>query len=137
MNWLVLRGCQGQNSADCGRLDHWAKGLIIIHVGTLSKTTEDPTSLVCVERTINIEFMTENPLAGDDVAARGLGNEIPGVVGEQSVVLFLHRVAPIGIGKGDAIGLRDGRGSRGIERSRHPKTSLATCGDPVLVDHPV
>jgi hypothetical protein len=43
---------------------------------------ENPMSLVSVERTIRIEFMMENPLASDDVGARGLGNEIPGVVGD-------------------------------------------------------
>jgi hypothetical protein len=68
--------------------------------------------------------MMENPLVDDNVGARGPGNEIPGVVEEQSVILFLHRVVPIGIGKGAAIGLWDGRGSRGTEHSRHPKTSL-------------
>jgi hypothetical protein len=98
-----------------------------------SYSTYDPTSLVSVERTINIEFMTENPFVGDDVGARGRGTRSQMLL----VVLFLHRVAPIGIGKGAVIGLRDGRMSRGTERSRHPKTSLATCGDPVLVDHPV
>jgi hypothetical protein len=79
--------------------------------------------------------MTENPLVSDDVGARGPGNEILGDVGEQSIVLFLHRVSPIGISKGAVVGLWDGRGSRGTEHSRHPKTSLAAGGHPVLVNH--
>lgn len=70
------------------RLDHWTEGPIIVHTGTLSKATEDPTSFIFVEGAINMELVMENPLASDDVSAERTWNEVPRVVGEKGGVLL-------------------------------------------------
>jgi hypothetical protein len=51
---------QGEHSADHGRLDHRAEGLIVVDAGSLGEATKDPMSLVL-----------QNPFVGDDIGANG------------------------------------------------------------------
>jgi hypothetical protein len=46
MNRPVVRDGQGEHSADHGRLDHRAEGLIVVEAGSLGEVTKDQASLV-------------------------------------------------------------------------------------------
>jgi hypothetical protein len=37
---------QGEHGVDCGRLDHWVEGLIVVDTGSLGEAAKDPVSLV-------------------------------------------------------------------------------------------
>jgi hypothetical protein len=91
------RDDQGQHGADHGRLDHRAKGPIIVDAELLGEATKDPASLVPLQRVIGVELVLENPFAGDDVRANGARDKIPGVVGDQDSKLFFHGVMPVWI----------------------------------------
>jgi len=81
-----------------------------------------------------MKLVTKNPLAGDDVGAEGTWNKVPRVVGEQGTILF-HRSAPIGIGEGAAIGLRNRREDCGGVRGWLTEVGLAMGSHPMLVNH--
>jgi hypothetical protein len=59
-------------------------------------------SLIPVYGAVRIEFVLENPLAGDDVGANGTRNKIPGVVGDQDSKLHFHGAIPVWIHEGGA-----------------------------------
>jgi len=82
-----------------------------------------------------MKLVMKNPLAGDDVGAEGTWNKVPRVVGEQGTILLFHRSAPIGIGEGAAIGLRNRREDCGGVRGRLTEAGLATGSHPMLVNH--
>ena len=54
---------------DGGRLDDWTESLSKVHTGALGEATENPTRLVPLKRSINIELVFEDPLPGDHVGA--------------------------------------------------------------------
>jgi hypothetical protein len=99
---------QGEDSADRGRLDHRAEGLIVVDIGSLGEATKNPASLVPFQGAVRIELVLENPLAGDDVGANEARDKIPGVVGDQGSKFFFHGATPIWIDEGGA----DGGGHR-------------------------
>jgi hypothetical protein len=102
MNRLGAGDDQGEHGADHGRLDHRAKGLIVVDAGSLGEAMNDPGSLVPLQRAVEVELMLKNPFAGDDIIANGARDKIPGVVGDQGIKLFFHDVAPIRIDEGGA-----------------------------------
>jgi hypothetical protein len=69
MDGPVLRKSQREYHTDGSRLDNRTESLIIINTGALSKTSEDPASLVAIKRPICTEFMPKNPLASDHINA--------------------------------------------------------------------
>jgi hypothetical protein len=71
------RDSQSQHRPNGGRLDDRAEGLIVVHPGALSEPPEDPTSLVLFKRAIHLEFVFEDPLAGDDIGPRRPRNQVP------------------------------------------------------------
>jgi hypothetical protein len=99
---------QGEDGADCGRLDHRAEGLIIVDAGSLGEAAKNPVSLVPFQGVVGIKLVLENPLAGDDVGANGARDKILGVVGDRGSKFFFHGTAPIWIDEGSA----DGGGHR-------------------------
>jgi hypothetical protein len=92
----------GEDSADRGRLDHRAEGLIVVNVGSLGEAAKNPVSLVPFQGAIRIELVLENALAGDDVGANGVTDKIPGVVGDQGSKFFFHGATLIWIDEGGA-----------------------------------
>ena len=98
MNRPIPRQGQRQNSADGGRFDDRAEGLIKINTRPLRKATKNPSCFVSVKRAIRLKLVTKNLLAGNDVAMRRSWHKNPSIVSQQSCVLFLHGVAPLRIG---------------------------------------
>jgi hypothetical protein len=88
VNGLWVWDYQGEHCANNGRLDHQAKGLIIVNAGPLGEVTKDPTSLVPIQSDIGLELVLEDPFAGDVVGANGAHDKIPGVVGNQGSKFF-------------------------------------------------
>jgi hypothetical protein len=95
---------QGEQSADRGRLDHQAEGLIVVDAGLLGEAVKNPVSLVPVQRAVGIELVLKNPLIGDDVGANGTRDKILGIVGDQSSKLFFHGTTPVQIDEGSTDG---------------------------------
>jgi hypothetical protein len=95
---------QGEHSADHGRLDHQAKGLIVVDARLLDEAVKNPVSLVPVQGVIGIELVLKNPLIGDDVGANGTRDKILGIVGDQASKLFFHGTTPVQIGEGSTDG---------------------------------
>ena len=135
MNRPVVRKNQRQNCADCSWLDNRTEGLIKINPWTLFEATKNPATLIAFQSTIYLELVFEHPFATHNVAMRRSGNQIPGAVHQQSVVLLLHSTSPIGISKPPAIGARNGRKRRSSVDGREAQPTLRTCGHPVLIRH--
>ena len=94
MDGPVLRNGERENDSDCGWFDDGAKSLIEVNARLLSETTNNPASLVPGKRSIGVKFVTKNPFAADDVSTWGRGNERPGLIMHESIILFLHCVPP-------------------------------------------
>jgi hypothetical protein len=43
-----------------------------------------------------MELVLEDPLAGDNVGALRLGNQLPGPIADQGSIFFLHSRTPMG-----------------------------------------
>jgi hypothetical protein len=80
MNGPGARDGQEKHYADGGRLDQRAECLIIVDVGTLHEPAKNPTGLVPLECPISIELVLEYPLAGDNIDAAGVRNQVPSAV---------------------------------------------------------
>jgi hypothetical protein len=78
----TLEDSHSQHSPNGGGLDDGAEGLIVVHPRALGEPSEDPMSLVPVQRAIYLEFVLEDPLAGDDIGPRRTRNQVPRVVGQ-------------------------------------------------------
>jgi hypothetical protein len=102
MNRLGAGDDQGEHGADHDRLNHRAKGLIVVDAGSLGEATNDPASLVPLQRVVEVELVLKNPFVGDDIVANEARDKISGVVGDQGIKLFFHDVAPIRIDEGGA-----------------------------------
>jgi hypothetical protein len=100
MNRPGVGDSQGEDSADHGRLDHRAEGLIVVNAGSLGEAAKNPASLVSFQGAVGIELVLENPLVGDDVGANGARDKILGVVGDQGSKFFFHGATPIWIDEG-------------------------------------
>jgi hypothetical protein len=88
------RQSQSENHPNGGWLDNWTEGFIIVNAWPLCEPTKDPTSFVVVKRAIGLELVTKNPLAGDEVDARRVRHQGPGVIVLQSIKLGLHSLTP-------------------------------------------
>jgi hypothetical protein len=75
---------------NCHGLHNRSESLIIIDAGTLHELTMNPMGLVPLECPIDLEFVLEDPIAGDNVGTMGSWNQVLSVVGHESDVLFLH-----------------------------------------------
>jgi hypothetical protein len=95
---------QRKHHADSGRLDHRAEGLIIVDAEPLGKAAKDPTTLVPLHGAVGVELVLEDPFIGDDVGANRMRDKIPSIVGDQTIIFFLHVVVPGWIGKDGAEG---------------------------------
>jgi hypothetical protein len=100
VNWLGAGDGQGEHSADSGRLDHRAEGLIVVDAGSLGEVVKNPTNLVLVQGAVRIELVLENLLACDDVGVNRTRDKIIGVAGDQGSKLFFHGAMPVRIGSG-------------------------------------
>jgi hypothetical protein len=119
---------QGEHGADHDQLDHWAKGLNVVDVGSLGEAAKNPVSLVPVQGAVGVELVLENPLAGDDVGANWARDKIPCVVGDKGSKLFFHGVAPVWIDEGitDGEGTGDKVDTEVADRSSLSAGSLAS-----------
>jgi hypothetical protein len=69
MDRPVPREGVGEDGLNGGELDNEAKGLIVVHFGTMGEAPKDPTGLVAVEGAIRGQLVAKEPLAGDHVGA--------------------------------------------------------------------
>jgi hypothetical protein len=99
LNGPVTGDSSGEHRVNSGQLYNQAEGLVVVDSGVLSETPEDPTGLVAIKGPVNTELVCEDPLAGDNVGALRLGNQLTGPIVDQSSVLFLHSRTPMGISK--------------------------------------
>jgi hypothetical protein len=65
--------CQGQNSPDGGRLDHWTEGLVVVDPRALGEAPEHITGLVPFQGPVGVQLHLEDPFPGDHVDTRGAG----------------------------------------------------------------
>jgi hypothetical protein len=56
------------------------ESVIVVHIGALGESLEDPTSLVLVQGTIRIELMLEDQLASHNIGSRGPKYQVPSAV---------------------------------------------------------
>jgi hypothetical protein len=99
LNGPVTADSSGEHRANSGRFYNRTESLIVVDSGALSKTPKDPTGLVAIKGPVSTELVCEDPLAGDNVGALRSGNQLPGPIADQGVVLFLHSRTPMGIDK--------------------------------------
>jgi hypothetical protein len=99
LNGPVMGDSSGEHRANSGRFYNRAEGLIVVNSGALSETPKDLMSLVAIKGPASTELVREYPLAGDNVGALRLGNQLPGPITDHGSILFLHSRTPIGIGK--------------------------------------
>jgi hypothetical protein len=66
----------------------------------LGEAAKDPTSLVLFQGAVGVELVLKDTFADDDVGANRMSDKISSVVGDQSIILFLHGTAPGRVGKG-------------------------------------
>ena len=69
------RQSQSENHPDGGWLDNWTEGFIVVNAWPLCEPAEDLASFVAVKRTIGLELVAKDPLAGDEVDAGGRGTK--------------------------------------------------------------
>jgi hypothetical protein len=99
LNRPVTGDSSGEHHVNSGWFYNRAEGLIVVDSGALSETLKDPTSLVAIKGPISTELVREDPLAGDNVGVLRSGNQLPGPIADQGVLLFLHSRMPMGIDK--------------------------------------
>ncbi|KAG8094554.1 hypothetical protein GUJ93_ZPchr0012g20413 [Zizania palustris] len=101
MNGLVTRDSQTNYSEYSGWLDHETEGLFEIDTCTLKKSSEHPTRLVSIQRTIGVEFMKEDQFTGDTILApMGRGTKSRVLLASRAEKNFLHGNSPIWISEG-------------------------------------
>jgi hypothetical protein len=99
LNGPVTGDSSGEHRLNSDRFYNRVEGLIVVNSRALSETLKDPTSLIAIKGPVGTELVREDPLAGDNVGALRSGNQLPGLITDQGVVLFLHSRMPMGIGK--------------------------------------
>jgi hypothetical protein len=99
LNGPVTRDSSDEHHANSSRFYNRAKSLVVVDSGVLSETLKDPTGLVAIKGPISTELMREDPLAGDNVGALRLGNQLLGPIADQGSVLFLYSRTLMGIDK--------------------------------------
>jgi hypothetical protein len=93
-DWPRAGDSNGENNPYSGGLDDRTECVVIINSRTLRVATNNPASLVPGETTIGVEFMTVNPLPGDNIGMRRTGNKGPSLVVNKSLVLSSHGLTP-------------------------------------------
>jgi hypothetical protein len=68
-----------------------------INPRSLPEPANDPSSFAMFERSMGMEFVLEDPFAGDDISARWSRNQCPGPIGEKGIMLLAHGSLPFGI----------------------------------------
>ena len=96
------RDRQLKHGADRARFHKWSESVGEVYARALPKSTNHPSSLVALKRTIRAGLVVEHPLASDDIGMTGSRNKMPRAVALQGVKLFLHRYEPVEIPKGSA-----------------------------------
>jgi hypothetical protein len=76
---------------DGGRLDNRAESLIIVDAGSLGEATKNPVSLVPSE--LNLCLKIHLPVMTLEPTGRRTDKN-PSVVGDQSIIFFLHGTVP-------------------------------------------
>jgi len=105
VNRPITSKCQRQDCPDGSRLDNRAESLIKVNTRALSKSAEDPTSLIASERAIRMKLMTKYPFTRDEVDAGRSGNEVPSAISLESLKFLGHGGPPVGICKGATVRL--------------------------------
>jgi hypothetical protein len=99
-----------------------------------------PDITSCTYSAIRVKFMHEDPFAGEDVGANRMRDKIPSVVSDQSIILFLHDMAPRRVdegGKDEGVHQREQqrRGGRQCEFvGRQPEAPLHPRGHWMMVN---
>jgi hypothetical protein len=52
---------EGEDDTDGGELDDGAKGLVVVHSGTLGEASKDPTGLVVIEGAVRGQLVAKGP----------------------------------------------------------------------------
>jgi hypothetical protein len=61
-------------------------------------------NLVPFQGAVRVELVLEDSFAGDNVGANRTRDKIPSIVGNQSIIFFLHGTTPGRVGEGSADG---------------------------------
>jgi hypothetical protein len=80
MDRPVERDNKGENDANCARFDDRTKGLVVVYVMFLRKTTENPPSFVVRKRTVGIELVSEYPFTANKICTRRFAYQKPSFV---------------------------------------------------------
>jgi hypothetical protein len=70
---------------------------------------KNPTSLVPFPGAVEVELVLEDPFASDDIRANRMRDKITSVIGDQSIIFFVHDTTPRWVGEGDMDGGGHGR----------------------------
>jgi hypothetical protein len=84
-----------KNYANGAGLNNKREGFIVVNAMLLRKTTTNPASFIARKTTIGVEFLSKNPLTGDNVCTRRVRNELPGIILKKSRKLLAHGSSPI------------------------------------------
>jgi hypothetical protein len=133
LNGPVMGDSSGEHRANSGRFNNRAESLIVVDSRALIETSKDPTGLVAINGPVSMELVCEDPLASDNVGALRPGNQLPGPIADQGVVLFLYSRTSMGIGKRSTSGggIGDGVGEEVVtvrtRRSGTTRKSVLPC----------
>jgi hypothetical protein len=64
------RDGDAEDDPNGGRFDDRAKSLIVVDTVTLREATNYPSGFMTSQRTVRVELVLEDPLAGDDIGTR-------------------------------------------------------------------
>jgi hypothetical protein len=82
LNGPVTGDSSGEHRANSGRFYIRAESLVVVNSGALSETLKDPTGLVAIKGPVSTELVREDSLAGDNIGALRLGNQLPGPIAD-------------------------------------------------------
>ena len=108
----TTRSNDREHRANCGRFHHQRERLLEIHSWSLRESTNDPSRLVAIERSIRLVLDAEHPFVGDDVGTRWSWYKLPCTIGEEGGIFSLHGRLPVWIAKSRACERQD-RGDGG------------------------
>jgi hypothetical protein len=61
----------GEDGPNSGRLDDRTESPVVVHSVALSEAPKDPTGVVPIQSTINLDLVSEYPFVSDHIGARG------------------------------------------------------------------
>lgn len=97
MDRPVARRGKVKDGADRRRLDDRGEHLMEVHPRSLREAAYDPPCFAPFERSVGVQLVLEQPLAGDDVGMLWSRNERPRAVCLESVIFSLHGRTPVGV----------------------------------------